>query len=153
MKKHFTRRIIGAIAGALAVSALFTLFGYSDYEGPTGSIYIKELCLALASYVPAAFLVNLLLRNWDSRFADAGCVALVGTAISWIMKLVFLDGENGIPAYLASAAREHSWRPYGDLLKNGVNFILFATVLSFTFIALGVFLGNLFPKRRSRSAP
>ena len=147
MKKHSTRRIIGAIVGALGGSALFTLFGYSDYEGPTMSIYIKELCLALASYVPAAFLVNLLVGNWDGRFADAGCVALVGTAISWIMKLLFLDGENGIPAYLASAAREHSWRPYADLLKDGINFILFATALSFAFIALGVFLGNLVPKR------
>ena len=42
---RLARKIAGAVLGAVAVAAVFSLVGYSD-EGATTSDYVKELSIA-----------------------------------------------------------------------------------------------------------
>jgi multisubunit Na+/H+ antiporter MnhC subunit len=62
------RKIVGAMLGAVAVATVLSLVGYSD-EGATASDYVRELTLALASYLPAALIVHWLIRR-DSSILD-----------------------------------------------------------------------------------
>jgi hypothetical protein len=142
--KVLIRKIAGATLAAVAVAVIFSSFGYSD-GGATAFDYVRELTLALASYVSAAFILQRI--TWrDNVFLDIAGVALVGSALSFPLKLIFLEGQNGIPAYLARAARDHSWRPYGDFLVDGVSFVIFAIFLSLPFAAIGSWLYQGFAK-------
>ena len=141
---RLVRKIAGAILGAVAIATVFSLVGYSD-EGATTSDYVRELSLALASYLPAAVIVHRLIRR-DSAILDIISVTLIGSGLSLLMKLIFLEGENGIPAYIARSTREHSLKPFGDLAFHAVSFIILATLLSLPFVALGVWICRLWTK-------
>ena len=139
-------KIAGAVLGAVAVAAVFSLVGYSD-EGATTSDYVKELSIALASYLPAALIVHRLIRR-DSAVLDIISVTLIGSGLSLLMKLIFLEGQNGIPAYISRWTQEHSVQPFEDLAFHAVSFIVLATLLSLPFTALGVWICRLWTKRQ-----
>jgi hypothetical protein len=144
MKNQLVRKVVGAFVGAVAVASIFALVGYSD-EGPTTSDYVRELAVALASYLPAAFLIQWLTQR-DNVILDIVAVTLTGSALSFLMKLIFLEGQNGIPSYIARSTSEHSWKPFGDLAFHSVSFIMFATLLSLPFVTIGVGLCRIFAK-------
>jgi hypothetical protein len=138
------RKIAGAVLGAIAIATVFAVVGYSD-EGATTSDYAREISLALASYLLAALIVHRLIRR-DSPILDVISVTLIGSGLSLLMKLIFLEGQNGIPAYIARSTREHSLKPFGDLAFHAVSFITLTTLLSVPFIALGVWICQLWTK-------
>ena len=141
---RLVRKVAGAILGAVAVATVFSLVGYSD-EGATTSDYVRELSLALASYIPAALIVHRLIRR-DSLILDIISVTLIGSSVSLLMKLIFLEGQNGIPAYIARWTREHSLKPFEDLAFHAISFLILATLLSLPFVALGVWICRLWTK-------
>ena len=143
----FARKIVGAFMGALAVSAVFTLVGYSD-EGATAMDCLKELTLALASYLPAALLIHWLTRR-DNVWLDIVGVSLTGSAIGFLLKLLFLEGKNGIPAYIARSASEHSWKALGDLGFHALSFIILTTLISLPVIAIAMWSCRWWAKRRA----
>lgn len=144
-KGRLLRKIVGATLGAIAVAAIFSVVGYSD-EGATTSNYVRELCVALAAYLPAALIAHWLIRR-DSAILDIVSVTLIGSGLSFLMKLIFLEGQNGVPAYIARWIREHSSKPFVDLVFHAISFIIFATLLSLPFVALGVWVVRLWEKK------
>lgn len=144
ISNRLVRKIAGAILGAVAVATVFSFVGYSD-EGATTSDYVRELSLALASYLPAALIVHCVIRR-DSAILDIISITLIGSGLSLLMKLIFLEGPNGLPAYIARWTREHSFKPFGDLAFHAISFIILATLLSLPFVALGVWICRLWTK-------
>jgi hypothetical protein len=144
-KNSLVRKIVGATLGAIAIATVFSLVGYSD-EGATTSDYVKELCIALASYLAAALFMHWLIRR-DSAIVDILSVTLTGSVLSFLAKLIFLEDQNGIPAYVARYTREHSWTPFKDLAFHAVSFIVLATLLSLPFVAIGVGVFQLWRKK------
>ena len=122
IKKLLVRKIAGAILGALAVAAIFSLVGYSD-DGATIADYLRELAVAVASHLPATLLLQRL-TDRDNAILDIVGITCTGSALSFLMKLIFLEGKNGIPAYIARSTREHSWKPFSDLAFHSVSFII-----------------------------
>ena len=139
------RKVFGAILGACAVATFFSLFGYSD--GATFSDYAKELGLGLVSYLTAAVL-TLRLTKRDSVLLDITGVTLIGSALSFLAKSIFLEGQNGIPAYLARATRDHWWKAIGDLASDAVSFVILVMLLSLPFVAIGAWIYQLWEKSR-----
>ena len=144
MTNVLARKIVGAVLAAVALALIFSVFGYSD-GGPTVSDYSLEVVLALVSFLPAAFLMQRLIKR-HRVFLEIAGVALIGSTLSFLMKLIFLEGENGIPAYFARAARDHSWKPFADLVFDAVSFVILTTLLSLPFVAVGFWLYRLWAK-------
>jgi hypothetical protein len=146
-KDRLIRNIAGAIAASLVVSTVFTLFGYSG--GATTSDFFKELAVAFTSYVSVALLISYWTRLRDRLLYDVGCISLLGSGVSYLLKLIVLAGRNGIPAYVAKSARELSWKPYFDLFTDALMSTAFATLISLPFIAVGAWLWTIRTKKHS----
>lgn len=152
--KLLGRKIFGAISGAVAVAMIFSLFGYSD-DGATISNFVVEVALALASFVPAAFLMHHMIKR-QNVFLEILGVTLIGSCFGFLLKLIILEGQNGIPAYFAAAARDHSWTPWANLIFDAVSFTIFETLVSLPFVALGFWVyrewGKLYSNDREVGA-
>ncbi len=136
----FIRRGAGAVVASVAVATIFSTVGYSD--GASVSDFLREISIAFCSYVSAALLVQWIARS-ESVWWDIAGISFLGSVISFPLKLVFLEGENGIPAYLARVASEHSWKPFADLVTHGIGFIVLATLITLPFVAGAVSLWYL----------
>jgi hypothetical protein len=142
--------MIGATAASLAAATIFTLVGYGDV-GPDIWQFTRELVIALASYVPIAVFLHWATRR-ESIWWDIAWLSFLGSAISFPMKLVFLEGQNGIPAYVARITRENSWQPLIDLVSYGIGFIVIATVLTLPVVAFAIWLSQVLMKARLEKA-
>jgi len=138
------RKIVGAVLGAIAIATILSLFGYGD-TGPTISDYAKEVTLALTSYIPAAFVMHRLTKR-DNVFLQIAGVTLIGSTLSFLLKLILLEGQNGIPAYFAGAARDHLWKPFAELIFDAVSFVMLETLVCLPFVALGFYLYSIWGK-------
>ena len=136
----FARKMVGALMGALVVSVVLSLVGYSD-EGPTKWDYLKELTLALPSYLLAALLVHWTIKR-DNILLEIIGVSLMGSAIAFLLKIVFLEGQNGIPSYIARYANERSLRPFGDLVLHALSFTALTALIALPIVAIGMCLGG-----------
>ncbi|HEX6716098.1 MAG TPA: hypothetical protein VF088_03265 [Pyrinomonadaceae bacterium] len=143
------RRLAGAILGGVAIATVFSLLGYSDV-GPTRSNYLRELAIALASYLVAAFIVEWLIKR-DNAIFDTLFVSLLGSALSFPVKLIFLEGRNGIPVYIAETARNGFLKPFVDLSFHAISFVILATLLSLPFVAAGVGMCRFYAKKGMRT--
>lgn len=133
---------------AFAVASLFSLFGYS--EGAQLADVLKEFGIAVVSYGCGACMCYWFRFSTNALGAAAG-TSFFGSALSFALKLVILEGENGIPYYTAAAARQQSWRPYADLVSHGVKFTVLLTVFSFLSAIVGVCATALLSNRRFAS--
>ncbi len=122
---------------SVGVAAIFTTVGYSD--GASIADFWREISIAFCSYVSAALLVHSIARS-ESVWWDIAGVSFLGSVISFPLKLVFLEGENGIPVYLARVTNEHSLKPFADLATHGIGFIVLATLMSLPFVAVAISL-------------
>ena len=145
-RRLLVRRTIGAVAASLAAAVIFTLVGYGDV-GPDRWHFARELMIAVASYVPIALLLHGATRG-ESIWLDIASVSFFGSVMSFPMKLVFLEGQNGIPAYVARITRENSWKPLVDLVSHGIGVIVLATVLTLPVVAFAIGLWHFVAKTR-----
>lgn len=129
------RRIMAAVIASLAMASILALVGYSD--GASLRDYLVELAIAFSAYLTAALLLHWPTRS-DRLALDIIILSLLGSALSFPLKLVFLEGENGIPAYVARSRAEQSWQPFLDLLIHAALFITFTTLLVLPFVALSL---------------
>jgi|ERR1043166_273955 hypothetical protein len=146
--KLLLRRIIGATAAAVTTAVVFTLAGYGDV-GPDFRQFGAELLIGFASYLPIALLLHWAIR-WDNIWCDIVFVSLFGSAMSFLLALVFLEGQNGIPAYVARITRENSWQPLLDLTSDGIDFLILAIVITLPVSAFAVWLWQVVTKVRAR---
>jgi hypothetical protein len=135
------RRLLSAIVASFAIAAILSLVGYSDGGASSADVLI-ELIIAFSSYVTAALAVHWM--NWsDKIWWDAISVSLLGSTISLLLQLVFVEGQNGIPAYFSRFLSERSLQPFFDLLIHATGFIAIVTVLALPFVFIVMVLCNL----------
>lgn len=139
------RRLLGALAASFAASIILTLVGYAD-AGPKISDFAREFLIASLSYLPIALLIHWVIRI-ENTLWDIISVSFLGSVVSFVLKLVFLEGQNGIPAFVARATAEHSWEPFGDLITHGAIFVVLATILTLPCVALVILLWHFLTRR------
>lgn len=132
--------LTGVVVASLALSTIYTEFGYS--EGANTVDFIMELILALITYCSGTLLVYLLFTRRHSVIYNGLCVGLTGSVISFIMKLFFLDRQNGIPAYFSPATKEQLWQQIYVLGTDAISYMIFTTFISLPFLLIGMWLYN-----------
>jgi hypothetical protein len=132
--------VAAAVVASFAVAAILSLVGYSD--GASFSDVLLELIIAFSSYVTAALLVHWLSRSENISW-EIVSMSLLGSAMSFPLKLLFLEGQNGIPAYVSRSSTEQLWQPFLDLLTHAALFICMTTLLALPFVAIVIVLWHL----------
>jgi hypothetical protein len=145
-RDSLNRKIVGAVAAALVMSTLFTLFEYSE-EGPGVSDFLKELAAALVSYGSAALLIHYWSSSRAKLLYDVFFVSLLGSLGSFLIKVTVLERQNGLPEDIAHAMGERSLKPIIDLVTHGFSSSIFETLVSLPFVAIGVWIWTVWTRK------
>jgi hypothetical protein len=147
---QLVRNLCGAVPAAIIASSLFTVFGYSGVA--TLRDFANELALSAISFGSAAVFVCYIVSR-ERFLLNVTLVSLFGCLMTFVLKLLLLEGSNGLPAYMEQAAQQHSWKPLIDLLTESLMFTAMLTMISLPFIALGAWICTFVAKRTSNQTP
>jgi hypothetical protein len=140
-KQHrLISNIGGAAVAAVVVGTVFYTFGYSGEQRVRD--FVNEFMMAIISFGAAAFLVSRRVSR-NSVPLDVVLVSLFGSLFDFVLKLIMLDGANGIPAYVSRAMNQLSIMPVLDLLLNGLSVTFLTSAISLPFVVAGIGLGRI----------
>ena len=143
------RNLSGAVAASIVASTVFTLFGYSG--DATIRDFANEFAISLISFGSAALFVSYVVSR-DRFLLEVALVSVLGALVGFVLKLIILEGANGLPAYIERANQLHSWKPLIDLMGECLMFTGMLTVISFPFVTLGAWICR-FVSRHTSNLP
>lgn len=147
-RERLVRNLAGTIAVSLVMSTLYTLFGYGDVGGATLPRFLEQLMAVFLAYALAALLTQLT-PSQEKLLHDVYCISFLGSGISYLVKLVVLDSSSGIPWLINAVSNERTIRPIIFILSRWLSFTLIIGLISFPFVAAGLWLWTAWNKGSS----